>query len=153
MCLQFQDWLDSLPKRPISEEFKRHLDVCTYCLRQYDLIGPVIKSLREIPSPEKLKENQLKRYLEAAEREYTRCTNRKAAFHMTCNILLGLPFVVLINWLWIKLGTRVLSDLISPDIALVYLILFLVGSSFFLMLIFGGLPLLWGRLRSPKSIV
>ncbi|MGB8952345.1 MAG: hypothetical protein WCC06_06740 [Candidatus Aminicenantales bacterium] len=152
-CREFQDWLDRLPLSDLTDKMKQHLDVCGECRRQYALIAPVVKALSGVPLPEKLSEDSLKKFTIAAEQEALRRKSRKAALRMARSLLMGLPFVVAINWLWVRLGSTALTEFVSSDIAFVYSVVLLVGASLAAALIFGAIPLLWGHLQghSPKE--
>ena len=63
---------------------------------------------------------------------------------MGINVFLGLPFVLIINWIWFTLVSRLLANLVSQTAADVFSVVFLVGSSLILALILGTTPLMWG---------
>ena len=151
MCREFQAWLDGLPLNPISPELEQHRDECPECRRRYTLLSPLIEALMEAPPPKELSEETIKIFTTAAEKEYTRYSNRRSAFKVGLHTLIGLPFVAAINWLWIKLGSSLLTNIFSPDIARVYLILSLAAVTLITSLTLGSIPILWGRLREQPS--
>ena len=150
-CLEFQKWLDDLPERSLGKDFKSHLKSCKDCCRQYDLLGRASEVLMEIPVPGKLNQAKINRFTAAAEAEVIKKEYRKTALKVGRNALIGLPFVLVINWLWITLGSSILTNLLSPDIARIYFIVFLVGTSLLSASIFGAIPILWGYLYKQAS--
>lgn len=152
-CREFREWLNRLPLREISGGLKRHLEVCGECRRKCEFITPVAAALSDLPGPTRLSEEHLKRFTAAAEKEAHRKANRKTVLRMVRSLLIGLPVVGAINWLWFNLGTWVLTDLVSPEIALIYSIMFFTAVSLTGALVFGSIPLLWGYLRRyyPKE--
>ena len=151
MCREFQAWLDNLPLSPISPELEQHRDGCPECCHRYAFLSPVIEALMEAPPSEKLSGEKIKKFVKAAEKEYTRHSNRRSALKVGLHTLFGLPFVVVINWLWIKLGSSLLTNIFSPDVARVYLILSLIAVTLITALTLGSIPILWGRLREQPS--
>lgn len=151
MCREFQAWLDGLPLSPISPELEQHKDKCLECRRRYTLLSPVVKGLMETSPPKKLSEEKIKKFIIAAEIEHIRHSNRRSACKVGLHTLFGLPFVAAINWLWIKLGSSLLTNIFSPDIARVYLILSLAAVTLITSLTLGSIPILWGRLREQPA--
>jgi len=146
-CREFQDWLDRLPICLPTEEMKQHLAACAKCRRLFDSLAPLAQALSEIPTPAKLSEDKIKRLAAAAEKEAPRVAQRRTAWHLARNILMGLPFIIVIHWLWLEVGSRVLAELLSPLIAQIFSILIIVTSSLAAALLLGAVPLLWTGLR------
>lgn len=144
MCSEFEGWLDRLPEEPMAEEWHRHLESCTDCRKRYEQIGPVVEALLAIPVDPELDEDKIDKMAHAAEREAARFSKKRSGLKLILNILMGLPFVLIINWLWFILGSRVLTETISHTAASVFTVVFLIGSSLILALILGTTPLLWG---------
>lgn len=151
MCREFQAWLDGLPLSPISPEWEQHKDECPECRKRYALLSPVIEALIETPASEKLSTAKIDKIISATEKEYTRSSNRRSACKVGLHTLFGLPFVAAINWLWIKMGSSLLTNIFSPDIARVYLILSLAAVTLITSLTLGSIPILWGRLREQPA--
>jgi predicted anti-sigma-YlaC factor YlaD len=152
-CREFQAWLDGLPLSPLSPspEWEQHMEECSECRRRYTQLSPVIAALMEAPAPqnehEKLSSTKLEKISSSAESEYARILRKRSAVKVGLHTLMGLPFVAACNWLWIKLGSTLLTNIFSPDVARVYLILSLAAVTLITSLTLGSIPILWGRLR------
>lgn len=146
-CREFQDWLGRLPFNLPTEEMKQHLAACVECRRLFDSLAPIAQALSEIPSPAKLSEDKIKRLTVAAEKEALWVADRRTAWRLSRNILMGLPFIIAIHWLLLGLSSRILAELLSPVIAQIFSILIIVTSSLAAALLFGAVPLLWTGLR------
>lgn len=146
-CREFQEWLDCLPFSLPTEEMKQHLAACAECRKLFDSLAPLAQALSEIPSPVKLSEDKIKSLTVAAEKEALRVADRRTAWRLSRNILMGLPFIIAIHWLWLDLSSRVLAELLSPLIAQIFSILIIVTSSLAAALLFGAVLLLWTGLR------
>jgi predicted anti-sigma-YlaC factor YlaD len=146
-CREFQEWLDCLPFCQPTEEMKQHLAACARCQRLFDSLAPLVQALSEIPTPVKLSDDKIKRLAAAAEKEALRVTDRRTGWHLARNILMGLPFIIAIHWLWLDLGSTALAELLSPLIAQIFSILVIVTSSLAAASLFGAVPLLWTGFR------
>ncbi|MFC2156785.1 hypothetical protein ACFLT9_02995 [Acidobacteriota bacterium] len=144
MCSDFNGWLDRLPQEPLSDEWSQHLKSCTDCRERYEQIGPIVEALLDIPAETELDEHKINKMALAAAQEAARLFKRRSAVKLTLNIILGLPFVLVINWVWFTLGSRILTETVSHTAAAVFTVVFLIGSSLILALILGTTPLLWG---------
>jgi len=147
LCREFQDWLDHLPDLALSKELKIHLETCPECRKKHAQYEPVIKALMDVPRPEKLSEAKIQKIISAAKKEGTRRENRMAALSMGIILALTLPIIGLLNWLLIRLGSHVLTDLLTAHAGQVYIILYLLAASLAAAAVLGSIPLLWGYLR------
>lgn len=146
-CREFQKWLDCLPSGPLAEGMKQHLCSCAQCRKLFDSLAPLVRALSEIPAPVKLNDEKIRRLAAAAEKEAHRVADRRTARHLVCNILIGLPFVIAIHWLWLGLGSRALAELLSPLLAQIFCVLVIITSSLAAASLLGAVPLLWAGLR------
>jgi predicted anti-sigma-YlaC factor YlaD len=146
-CREFQEWLDRLPCSQPTAEMIRHFASCARCRKLYDSMAPLVQALSEVPSPAQLSDEKIKRLAAAAEKEALRVRDRRTAWNLARNILMALPFITAIHWLWLDMGSRVLAGLLSPLIAQVFSILVIITSSLAAALLFGAVPLLWTGLR------
>ncbi len=146
-CPEFQAWLDRLPSSEPTEEMKQHFAACARCQKLFESLSPLVQALCEIPSPVKLSDDKIKKLTAVAEKEARRIADRKTAWELSRNIVMGLPFVMAIHWLWLGLGSKALAGILSPLIAQILTAVIIVVSSLAAALIFGAIPLLWATLR------
>jgi predicted anti-sigma-YlaC factor YlaD len=146
-CREFQEWLEGLPLSRPTAEMKRHFAACARCRKLYDSLAPLAQALSEVPSPAHLSAEKIRRFAAAAEKEALRVTDRRTAWNLARNILMALPFITVIHWLWLDLGSRALSELLSPLMAQIFSIMVIITSSLAAALLFGAVPLLWTGLR------
>jgi len=147
VCQEFQEWLDCLPSGQLTDEVKQHLGVCPRCRKLFDSLAPLVQALSEMPAPVGLNDEKIRRLAAAAEKEARRVADRRTARHLACSILIGLPFVIAIHWLWLGLGSRALAELLSPILAQIFCILVIITSSLAAASLLGAVPLLWAGLR------
>jgi len=151
LCSEFLEYLDILPQEGLSDELKQHLDSCPDCRREYARIAPMLKSLLQVPSPAELSEKKLEQLTAAAIKDDIRRSNRRSGFRVMFNVIIALPIVLGINWLWLTMGSSFLTRFISPDVARVFVITFLMAATCIAALTFGLIPILWGFNRPHLS--
>jgi predicted anti-sigma-YlaC factor YlaD len=149
-CRKLLDWLEQFPVTEISKTLEDHLDTCPECRESHKILSPVVRTLSEIPPPEKLSDDTLAGFSAAAVKEKARLANRRTALRLVRNMLLGLPVAAGINLLWIKFGSLFLASTVSSRAALVYTIILAISASFAAALVFGSIPLLWGFYRKRR---
>jgi len=151
LCSEFLEYLDILSQEGLSDELKQHLDSCPDCRREYARIAPMLESLLQAPSPAKLSEKKLEQLTAAAIRDDIRRSNRRSGFRVMFNVIIALPIVLGVNWLWLTMGSSFLTRFISPDVARVFVITFLMAATCIAALVFGLIPILWGSNRPHLS--
>jgi|GEM_PF-2330745 len=151
ICPEFEAWLDRLPFVELTEKMKQHLATCRPCQELFDSLAPLAGALSEIPSPTRLSEEKMRNLIDAARKEALRLADRRTAWQLSRNVIMGLPFIAAVHWLWLNLSSRVVGELLSPLAGQVFTVLFLVTSSLAAGLLFGAIPLVWAGLReNPK---
>ncbi|MDH7514102.1 MAG: hypothetical protein QHH14_14240 [Clostridiales bacterium] len=152
ICPELEAWLDRLPLVEPSEEMKHHLATCRPCQELFDSLAPLATALSEIPSPARLSEEKMRNLVEAARKEALRLADRRTAWRLSRNILIGLPFIAAVHWLWLNLSSKVLAELLSPFAAQIFSVLFLVTSSLAAALLFAAIPFVWAvRRENPRK--
>ncbi len=146
-CREFEEWLGRLPLSRPSEEMESHLASCPRCRKLFDSLAPLVHALSEIPSPVKLSEDKIKSLVTGAEKEALRMADRRTFWRLSLKILIGLPFIIFIHWIWLSLSSMVLAELLSPLIAQIFSTFIIITSSLVAALLLGAIPLLWTGLR------
>lgn len=146
-CREFQEWLDCLPFSLPTEEMKQHLAACARCRKLFDSLAPLVRALSEIPTTATLSEDKIERLTAAAKKEALWVAEQRTAWRLSRNILMSLPIIIAIHWVWLGLGSRAVAELLSPVFAQIFSILVIITSSLAAASLFGAIPLLWTGLR------
>ncbi|MFC1849813.1 hypothetical protein ACFL27_06355 [candidate division CSSED10-310 bacterium] len=147
LCQEFQDWLERLPRRDLSPAFTRHLTECEHCRQRLEHFEDVATSLMTLEAPQPLPESTLAAFTNITLDEVRRHTTRRLITKLTMVGLLCLPLVIIVNWFWAALGYNLLVVYISPSLAQIYLVLFILTASGLSGLSYGAIPLIAGYLR------
>lgn len=142
-CPEFDEWLERLPRRDLSPSFRRHLEHCETCRRNYNSLKVTVDFLHEEKSPAPLSPELTARMTKVVNRTSVQRTKSRLTRKILTAAAVSFPVIAAVNVLWAVLGYRLLVRL-SSALALTYLILFAAAASLTAALVFGSLPLVAG---------
>lgn len=147
-CREFDDWLERLPRTELSPVFKKHLEECDRCRGLFERLAGVTDALASaaVPLPA-FSPAKLDVLARTALRESARLNKRRLVLKISLAGLLSLPLAVLINWLGASWSYNFLAIHVSPFLAKIFFVTFVITAVAFSGLAFATLFLMAGKIR------
>ncbi|MBN2381929.1 hypothetical protein JXQ70_03515 [bacterium] len=148
-CHIFQQWLERMPRTELSPAFKRHLEQCPDCAHSYGELAPLVEHLTQAARLDPLSAGDIAALSGRVIGSYERRRDRWIMSRLALVGLACLPLLIVINGLWGYVGYSLFQTYVSPLSARIYLVLFLMISTFISSLSYGLLPIMAGWRSRP----